>query len=57
MRYANYENRVRFYDIYKEVMQHNLAEHCWKRLYIHFPIAPALEAYPICWSEILYKNT
>ena len=30
MQDANLEKCIRFYDIYKEVMQCNLAEHYWK---------------------------
>ncbi len=38
-----------FYDIYKEVMQYNIAEHCWKWPHIYTsPIAPALETFAIC---------
>ena len=30
MQDVNQEKYIWFYDIYKEVMQYNIAEHCWK---------------------------
>ena len=35
------------YNIYKEVMQYNIAEHCWKCTYTHVHLAPALEIYTL----------